>query len=156
VSGLPPISNFLTIAELPQVQFTLTGIFPGSSNIFCAGLGTGESCSPFAGSPLILVATAGGTSIFFSAFGTALDTSTNVQTTFEAIFSTNFAGQTALSLQTILNSQGTLDGPLSVEFLAGPFGSSTSVPVPAALPLFATGLGALGLLGWRRKKAAAG
>jgi hypothetical protein len=30
------------------------------------------------------------------------------------------------------------------------------VPLPATLPLFATGLGALGLLGWRRKKAAAG
>jgi hypothetical protein len=26
------------------------------------------------------------------------------------------------------------------------------VPLPAALPLFATGLGVLGLLGWRRKK----
>ena len=30
------------------------------------------------------------------------------------------------------------------------------VPIPAALPLFATGLAGLGLLGWRRKKAAAG
>src|SRR5262245_3699413 len=30
-----------------------------------------------------------------------------------------------------------------------------TVPLPAALPLFATGLGALGLLGWRRKKKAA-
>jgi hypothetical protein len=30
------------------------------------------------------------------------------------------------------------------------------VPVPAALPLFATGLGALGLIGWwRRRKAQA-
>ena len=28
------------------------------------------------------------------------------------------------------------------------------VPLPAALPLFATGLGVLGLLGWRRKRAA--
>ena len=28
-------------------------------------------------------------------------------------------------------------------------------PLPAALPLFATGLGALGLLGWRRKRKAA-
>jgi len=30
-----------------------------------------------------------------------------------------------------------------------------AVPVPAALPLFATGLGMLGLLGWRRKRNAA-
>jgi hypothetical protein len=28
----------------------------------------------------------------------------------------------------------------------------SQVPLPAALPLFATGLGALGLLGWRRKR----
>ena len=30
------------------------------------------------------------------------------------------------------------------------------VPIPPALPLFATGLAGLGLIGWRRKKAAAG
>ena len=30
----------------------------------------------------------------------------------------------------------------------------SQVPLPATLPLFATGLGALGLLGWRRKKKA--
>jgi hypothetical protein len=30
----------------------------------------------------------------------------------------------------------------------------TTTPLPAALPLFATGLGALGLLGWRRKRQA--
>lgn len=29
-----------------------------------------------------------------------------------------------------------------------------AVPLPAALPLFATGLGALGLFGWRRKRKA--
>jgi hypothetical protein len=31
---------------------------------------------------------------------------------------------------------------------------SSQTPLPAALPLFATGLGALGLLGWRRKRKA--
>ena len=36
-----------------------------------------------------------------------------------------------------------------------PPGSVAATPVPAALPLFATGLGALGLFGWRRKKKAA-
>jgi hypothetical protein len=30
--------------------------------------------------------------------------------------------------------------------------AQTSVPIPAALPLFATGLVGLGLLGWRRKR----
>jgi hypothetical protein len=34
--------------------------------------------------------------------------------------------------------------------------SVSATPLPAALPLFATGLGALGLLGWRRKRKAAG
>jgi hypothetical protein len=32
---------------------------------------------------------------------------------------------------------------------------AAETPLPAALPLFATGLGALGLLGWRRKRKAA-
>ena len=36
------------------------------------------------------------------------------------------------------------------------FTATSVVPLPAALPLFATGLAGLGLLGWRRKKAAAG
>jgi hypothetical protein len=31
-------------------------------------------------------------------------------------------------------------------------GTQSATPLPAALPLFATGLGALGLLGWRRKR----
>ena len=34
-------------------------------------------------------------------------------------------------------------------------GPTPAVPLPATLPLFASGLGALGLLGWRRKKATA-
>jgi hypothetical protein len=34
--------------------------------------------------------------------------------------------------------------------------SQVATPLPAALPLFATGLGAMGLLGWRRKRKTAG
>jgi len=32
--------------------------------------------------------------------------------------------------------------------------SPSAIPLPAALPLFATGIGGLGLLGWRRKRKA--
>jgi hypothetical protein len=32
--------------------------------------------------------------------------------------------------------------------------TSTVTPLPATLPLFATGIGAIGLLGWRRKRKA--
>ena len=38
--------------------------------------------------------------------------------------------------------------------LRGSFAPVSSTPLPAALPLFAGGLGALGLLGWRRKRRA--
>jgi hypothetical protein len=34
------------------------------------------------------------------------------------------------------------------------FSGTSATPIPAALPLFATGLGGLGLLGWRRKRKA--
>jgi hypothetical protein len=34
----------------------------------------------------------------------------------------------------------------------GPLGCTPATPIPAAFPLFATGLGALGLLRWRRKR----
>ena len=41
------------------------------------------------------------------------------------------------------------DGNLQIESVVV---TSFETPLPAALPLFATGLGALGLLGWRRKR----
>jgi hypothetical protein len=37
---------------------------------------------------------------------------------------------------------------------SGSLTTGANTPLPAALPLFATGLGALGLLGWRRKRKA--
>jgi hypothetical protein len=43
--------------------------------------------------------------------------------------------------------------PIRTTALVGS-GTVNPVPLPAALPLFATGLGALGLLGWRRKRKA--
>ena len=56
---------------------------------------------------------------------------------------------TSLSLS--FTDGASITGPevmLAGEFITGPI----ATPLPAALPLFATGLGALGLLGWRRKR----
>jgi hypothetical protein len=53
------------------------------------------------------------------------------------------AGETYLNIHTSMFPTGEIRAFLN------------PVPLPAALPLFATGLGALGLLGWRRKKKAA-
>jgi hypothetical protein len=51
-----------------------------------------------------------------------------------------------------INSVDSSGGPgeLTVTIVA-----TSATPLPAALPLFATGLGALGLFGWRRKRKAA-
>ena len=56
-------------------------------------------------------------------------------------------GTSLVSNQGFLWSSSTLDpaAQLTLEF---------ATPLPAALPLFASGLGALGLLGWRRKRKA--
>jgi hypothetical protein len=45
--------------------------------------------------------------------------------------------------------------PLQGEVILGGGTDVVVTPLPATLPLFATGLGALGLLGWRRKRKAA-
>jgi hypothetical protein len=54
-------------------------------------------------------------------------------------------------------NSGIASHPPVIDELNGPsrpiaFIEVTTTPLPAALPLFATGLSALGLLGWRRKR----
>jgi hypothetical protein len=68
---------------------------------------------------------------------------------------TTYAVSEGLSIYTLNPSNG------SATFLSNVSGTSSFfwglapdvvTPLPSALPLFATGLGGLGLLGWRRKK----
>ena len=64
----------------------------------------------------------------------------------------------ALSFQFTLTTAQTISFYISdnnlIDNVGGISLDVSAVPLPAALPLFATGLGALGLLGWRRKRKA--
>ena len=61
------------------------------------------------------------------------------------------SGTTTTTVETLItNYTGPTATNLDFTLFGGPAVSET--PLPAALPLFATGLGALGLLGWRRKQ----
>jgi len=95
----------------------------------------------------------------FALLGT--DYGGNGQTTFAL---PDFRGRTMVAADYTLLALGDVFGTasnvLTVANLAAhnhslEIGPVSEVPLPAALPLFATGLGALGLLGWRRKKKAA-
>ena len=71
------------------------------------------------------------------------------------------SGNTAGGLWALMFGTGSLNGgdPNTLYFTDGIdgethglFGAIQAVPIPSTLSLFAAGLGALGLLGWRRKK----
>jgi hypothetical protein len=71
-----------------------------------------------------------------------------------SLFPVTVGPLTATSVAFTFN-EASFSGP--VTFLDGDFITSPTVtvtPLPTALPLFATGLGALGLFGWRRKRKA--
>jgi hypothetical protein len=95
-------------------------------------------------------------------FGTLLVTSATGDLAFTSSFPNN--AKVAIDLITqALASNTTCPAPCSLESLVTNGGRTTAlvgtgtvsaVPLPAALPLFATGIGGLGLLGWRRKRKA--
>jgi hypothetical protein len=69
---------------------------------------------------------------------------------------TNLGCYTAPCLNWNIRATGSQDPSVASAFL-GAFAVNVNVsqtPLPAALPLFATGLGLMGLLGWRRKRKA--
>jgi hypothetical protein len=55
-------------------------------------------------------------------------------------------------LETLVETGGFQDVSDVFDLPVGTLKIQSDVPLPAALPLFATGLAGLGLLGWRRKK----
>jgi len=64
-----------------------------------------------------------------------------------------FAADGGLTFQSVVLSTSRNAFEYANLFALGPTPNENfSTPLPAALPLFATGLGALGLIGWRRKR----
>ena len=89
-----------------------------------------------------------------------LDASGHVTNWFLYLITTSFNEFWTIG-QTVLWNQDYAEGPVGgtsggILLYSSPPGTWTTTtaatPLPAALPLFATGLGALGLLGWRRKR----
>jgi hypothetical protein len=133
-----PVPDFLTFAAHPNLQFTLNVVSPGSSNVNCATVTmVGESCSVFAGGPLIL--TLGGnntTSAAFQISGLASDGS-GVASNYIGIFSAPL---------TELLPDGTLPTPANIQHFfcptlpctAADFTSMKSITQPFSAQFTAT------------------
>jgi hypothetical protein len=87
-----------------------------------------------------------------------VDSGDVVQVHFEVISESNvqFTGTASASADPLISiDPTTLDPQLYSIVLSDGVGNGlalTTTPLPAALPLFATGFGAMGLFGWRRKR----
>ncbi len=142
-----------TIAQTLQFNVSFSGLTSNDTAAHihcCAPLGTNVGVATtlpaFAGFPL------GVTSGTFNATFSLIDptfynpaflTAEGGLTGAEAALTAGIEdGQSYFNIHTINNGGGEIRGQLS------------PTPLPAALPLFATGLGAMGFFGWRRKRKA--
>ena len=123
-----------------------------------------QNTGNFSGTGTIAPGAAG----FSSLLGTTLQSATVGPVSFSLLLVANsgarFGGASAIS-----DFSNTLEVPTGIDVFNLPDGYTANAgnwlvnnrfvgsetPLPAALPLFATGLGALGLLAWRRKRKAA-
>ena len=125
--------------------FDYNGTFSNISITATGGIVSGDVFNTDSGSTsTLLVAKASDYDALTLAFATALPSSGGG--------SVGVTGDTVSSKGLFIFSDGNI--ALSSEFIADSGSVSTETPLPAGLPLFATGLGAMGVLGWRKKRKA--
>lgn len=139
ITGVLATNNpFIIFAAHPLLQFTAAFIGPGSANTNCAtAVGIGDSCSPSAGSPLVLTKTAVGTTVSFGIGGTATDGAGS--SVWVGQLASPFTGETPAQIQGLL-ATGSVTSAQAGSFVA----ASTTVPEPATISLLGIGLLVLG------------
>jgi hypothetical protein len=122
-------------------EYQLFQGFPGNGTLVTAGIGCSGSsfCTP----------SRQGSWTLDTAVAVALNTAVQVTMGLGSGVGGTFTGQIDPMFTVDFTRYQLLFSPGVVN------GDPSPIPLPAALPLFATGLGALGLLGWRRKRATA-
>jgi hypothetical protein len=110
LSTVLPVTSYLTFAAHASLVYSLTSVGPGSANLTCAALSIGDSCSVFAGSPLLLTRSATGTTITFAVSGKASDTGTGglaAGSNYTGQFTAMISGQTPSQIQLFFCPSGT-------------------------------------------------